>query len=84
MTNGPMDRTLKTVRDKHKNRRVSVLTDDAAYIENNLVEDPWQIASVDHLRAWTAKNPDRVMEMIKDLRFERDQFLAVAVQFDEG
>lgn len=84
MTNGPMDRTLKTVRDKHKNRRVSVLTDDAAYIENNLVEDPWQIASVDHLRAWTAKNSDRVMEMIKDLRFERDQFLAVAVQFDEG
>lgn len=81
MPSDKMDKDLKNVRRQAKDRRTSVLPDEASY-QTTQVDEVWQIANSEQLSGWVQTRPDDVMDMIRDLRFERDQFLSVAVHYD--
>lgn len=82
MANDNMERQLNTVREQGRNRRISVLPEEAQYV-GNIPKDPWGIANEEHLTHWTNESPRQVMTMIRELRFERDQCLHVASRYDE-
>ena len=44
--------------------------------------DVWQIFSIDQLQLWTQNRSTEVMEMLEDLRFQRDQCLHVVVKYN--
>lgn len=80
MARNDMDNNLEEVRRKDKERRTSVLPAEAAYADDD-IPDAWSIANTTQLAHWVKRYPDQVMAMLTEIRFERDQFLAVAVLY---
>lgn len=82
MVNVNMDRNLEAVRQKDKDRRTSVLPAGTTNDHNVDAPDAWSIANTTQLGQWVKRYPDDVMSMIQDIRFDRDQFLSVAVLYE--
>ena len=70
---------LNEVRKQYKNRRTSVMPQRDDNVD---IIDAWQIFSIDQLQLWTQNRPTEVMEMLEDLRFQRDQCLHVAAKYN--
>lgn len=69
---------IKTVRKQAKDRRYSVVPDNV-HIDT---EDVWHISNIDQLTRWFQTRPDDIIDMLRDLRFQRDQCLHVAIGYD--
>lgn len=82
MVNVNMDRNLEAVRQKDKDRRTSVLPAGTTNDHDVDAPDAWSIANTTQLGQWVKRYPDDVMSMIQDIRFDRDQFLSVAVLYE--
>lgn len=69
---------IKTVRKQAQDRRYSVVSENDA----TDIEDAWKISNVAQLQQWSQKRPNEVMEMLMNLRYERDQCLHVGIHYD--
>ncbi len=76
-----MDRQVRDLLKKTDSRRQSTLSTDTP-TEGQEAATPWEIVSKEQLRQWITTKPEELLQMIGDLRFERDQFRLAAEQYE--
>lgn len=71
------DERAETLLQKNANRRTSVVPPRTIPIETT---DPWDANTVEELGAAMTEDPAAVLRMIRDLRIDRDEGMAIAIE----